>query len=67
MLHEALGDSEPTIRIAAATGLANLGEPEGIAELRRILDAGQPVDALQAATVLVDLGSSKPAPKAAAR
>jgi HEAT repeat protein len=64
LLREALADPEATIRIAAASGLARLGEAEGLTELRRILDGGQPVDALKAAEALVDIGSTAPTPTA---
>jgi HEAT repeat protein len=67
ILREALGDPETLIRITAASGLASLGEADGVAELRRVLDAGQPVDALRAAEMLLDNTSTAAAPKPAAR
>jgi len=67
LLREALADPEATIRIAAASGLARLGEAEGLTELRRILDGGQPADALRAAEALVDIGSTAPTPTSPAR
>lgn len=52
-LSQALQDAEAVVRIAAAKGLADLGDSAGVAELRRFLDGGNRVDALKAAEALM--------------